>query len=256
MHLDLNSLRSVEEFSEAFLRRFGRLDILVNNAGLNTSGTSADGFDKLFAVNFLGHFRLTQNLLPLMRARHQHERGMNQREREGRIINLSSVMHHFGHSDWEICLDAKKNSFGQAYSPSKLAMCFFTRALNRSMLVEKGHGIRAFSVNPGAVRSDIWRSVPMIVAPIYDAFMRVAYLDVSQGCVPSVAAACEDFPEGVEYLQPYFSPSGAPLFFEIIGPYVGYAPMIPTLPPDADEEAQRLVATCKRAIESAIDFKE
>lgn len=50
----------------------------------------------------------------------------------------------------------------------------------------KGSTATAFSVNPGAVRSDIWRFVPKLVMPIYDFFMRLLYLSVEEGCNPSV----------------------------------------------------------------------
>ncbi|CAM9837576.1 unnamed protein product [Choristocarpus tenellus] len=68
MHLDLGDLTSVNRFVKEFKDRYTRLDVLVNNAGLNGKGLTADGFDATFGVNFLGHFALTMELMPLITA--------------------------------------------------------------------------------------------------------------------------------------------------------------------------------------------
>ncbi len=68
--LDLADLADVTRFADA-LRADGRpLDLLVNNAGLaaTTKRTlTRDGFELQFGTNFLGHFALTAQLLPLLR---------------------------------------------------------------------------------------------------------------------------------------------------------------------------------------------
>ncbi len=68
--LDLGSLESVRRFANA-LDPALRLKALVCNAGLQmTHGPklSPDGFEQTFAVNHLGHFLLTNLLLPRLRA--------------------------------------------------------------------------------------------------------------------------------------------------------------------------------------------
>lgn len=45
------------------------MDVLINNAGISPmrdSGTTEEGFEVVFATNYLGHFLLTQLLLPHM----------------------------------------------------------------------------------------------------------------------------------------------------------------------------------------------
>lgn len=62
-HLELTSLASIREFADAWT---GDLDILVNNAGimLVPEGRTDDGFELQIGTNHLGHFALTNLLLP------------------------------------------------------------------------------------------------------------------------------------------------------------------------------------------------
>jgi NAD(P)-dependent dehydrogenase (short-subunit alcohol dehydrogenase family) len=70
MVLDLASLASVHQFTEAFMEsKRPPLQAIVCNAGIQVvSGTSytADGFDMTFGVNHLGHFLLINLLLPIL----------------------------------------------------------------------------------------------------------------------------------------------------------------------------------------------
>ena len=79
---DENSARSVVR---TVLERAGRIDVLVNNAGVALIGsseeTSIDEARQLFETNFFGAMRLTQQILPQMRA-----------QGSGRIVNISSVV--------------------------------------------------------------------------------------------------------------------------------------------------------------------
>src|SRR5579875_3223179 len=61
--LDLASLASVRAFAAAW---HGDLDILINNAGIMQVpyGRTADGFELQIGTNHLGHFALTNLLLP------------------------------------------------------------------------------------------------------------------------------------------------------------------------------------------------
>ena len=112
MHLDLARLASVRQFVEAFLTRYDQLDGLVNNAGLICpKSTTVDGFGIQFAINYLGHFLLTELLLSTLKA-----------SAPSRIISLSSVMHaydgielHFNDLDFE----KRPYDSNQAYSEAK-----------------------------------------------------------------------------------------------------------------------------------------
>lgn len=78
MALDLGSLHSIR----ALAAKLGPapLDLLINNAGIagNSQHRSADGFELVFAVNYLGPFLLTHLLLPSLR------------KARGRVVNVAS----------------------------------------------------------------------------------------------------------------------------------------------------------------------
>ena len=69
MRLDTSSLDSARAFAEKFIASGEKADVLVNNAGISpvgNTGTTENGFELVFATNYLGHFLLTQLLLPYM----------------------------------------------------------------------------------------------------------------------------------------------------------------------------------------------
>ena len=141
MPLDTSLLSSARAFAEMFLSKYDTLDVLINNAGISPmrdSGMTAEGFEVVFATNYLGHFLLTQMLLPHMTA-------------DGRIINVSSDMHNPpGGIEWKgveyLAHEAVEDR--RRYSYSKLCMIYLTHKLDE---VLKGKGLTATvnSFNPG-----------------------------------------------------------------------------------------------------------
>jgi NAD(P)-dependent dehydrogenase (short-subunit alcohol dehydrogenase family) len=104
--LDLNDLTSVKNFAENF--PYDRIDILLNNAGimaLPKRETTAQGFEKQFGVNHVGHFLLTKLLLNKVKASEQ-----------GRIVNLSSLAHETGKMNLEDLHHEKKYVPWEVYS--------------------------------------------------------------------------------------------------------------------------------------------
>ena len=146
IELDLASLASVRRCAEEATRRFDRIDLLINNAGVMACpfGKTADGFEMQFGTNHLGHFLLTNLLLPLV------EKGESPR-----IVNLSSRGHHFDtvhfddpnfeHRDYD-----KWRSYGQ----SKTANIMFAVGLEQRL---SGRGIHAYAVHPGGIMTNLGR---------------------------------------------------------------------------------------------------
>ncbi len=85
--LDLNSLELTRKAADEIADKYGNLDVLINNAGLfaKTKQLTADGFEQQFGVNYLGHFLLTQKLLPIL-----------QQSPQARIVHLASIAHWAG----------------------------------------------------------------------------------------------------------------------------------------------------------------
>ena len=70
LELDLASLASVRACAKAFGAKHAVLDVLLNNAGVSAipqRSETVDGNERIFQVNFLGHFLLTNLLMDALR---------------------------------------------------------------------------------------------------------------------------------------------------------------------------------------------
>jgi NAD(P)-dependent dehydrogenase (short-subunit alcohol dehydrogenase family) len=113
---DLASLAEARTLAEKVAAEHTDLDILINNAGVATMQreTSADGYELDFAVNYLSHFLITLELLPLLR------------ETPGsRIVNVSSIGQTAIDFD-DVMLTNGSWDPARAYCQSKLAQILFT----------------------------------------------------------------------------------------------------------------------------------
>ena len=149
MQLDLASLASVRAFAAAFMAKFTRLDVLVANAGIMTRKRqmTVDGIEMDLGVNHVGHFLLTDLLLPLLK-----------RSAPARIVVVSSSMHARGTFDFEDL--ASEKSWRGAYPRSKLANMLFVRALAKRLA---GSRVVVNGLHPGVVSTELARDFP---API------------------------------------------------------------------------------------------
>jgi len=150
VQLDVSSLASVRATAARFLASGHPIDVLVNNAGIaGTRALSADGFDMTYATNHIGPFLLTNLLLPRLREAPQ-----------GRIVNVSSVAQmRLKEMDWS-GLDrrsAPKRSGFPEYAVTKLMNVLHAKELARRL---QGTPITTYSLHPGAVKSNVWRSLP------------------------------------------------------------------------------------------------
>ena len=143
LDLDLSTLDSVHECSEAFKAKYDKLDILINNAGLtsHTEVITKDGYELQFAVNALAQLELTLQLLPVLES-----------AAPSQVIFVTSMMHKFGKLNFDSFKGWKKYSAGSSYNQSKLAIMLLARELAERI------GDRQIAVNtlhPGAVNTGI-----------------------------------------------------------------------------------------------------
>jgi retinol dehydrogenase 12 len=172
--LDLASLDSVRACAQAFLDRDEPLHVLVNNAGVGGQrGQTADGFEKHFGVNHLGHFALTMLLLDRLR-----ESGPG-----ARVVNVSSMVHFSAKGiDWDALRRPTRTMLGvREYGVSKLCNVLFTQELARRL----GPGVTSYALHPGVIASDIWRRVPQPLR----ALMTRRMISTEQGAVTSLYCA-------------------------------------------------------------------
>jgi NAD(P)-dependent dehydrogenase (short-subunit alcohol dehydrogenase family) len=130
--LDLQDLSSVRRFADDI----DKVDVLVNNAGIMATkhAVTADGFEGQIGTNHLGHFALTNLLLPRL---------------TDRVVTVSSLLHHIGYiSLKDLNWESRPYSAWLAYGQSKLANLLFTSELQRR-LDAAGCSVRALAAHPG-----------------------------------------------------------------------------------------------------------
>jgi retinol dehydrogenase-12 len=159
VELNLLDLDSVRACADRVLERNEPLHVLVNNAGVaGLRGATRQGFEMAFGTNHLGHFLLTELLLP--RLRESASSGA-----PARVVNVSSKAHYDAKGiDWELLRRPTQTLTGlREYSVSKLANVLFTRSLARG---KAGAEVRSYALHPGVIASDAWRHAPWPIRPL------------------------------------------------------------------------------------------
>jgi NAD(P)-dependent dehydrogenase (short-subunit alcohol dehydrogenase family) len=147
--LDLADPTSVDAFAGRFMGSGRPLHLLINNAGIMAIPfeKNARGFELQLATNHLGHFQLAARVWPAL-----------VKARGARVIALTSRGHALSSVDLDDPnFERRPYDKWKAYGQSKSANALFALALDARA---EGHGVRAFSVHPGAVVTELGRSVP------------------------------------------------------------------------------------------------
>ncbi|HEX4755263.1 MAG TPA: oxidoreductase [Candidatus Dormibacteraeota bacterium] len=177
-HLELTSLASIREFAAAWT---GDLDILVNNAGimLVPAGRTEDGFESQIGTNHLGHFALTNLLLPRI---------------TGRVVTISSPLHARGRIDVDdLNWERRGYDASRAYADSKQANVLFTLELQRRLTAE-GSSVRALSAHPGIARTNLGAHISGLRGALSAIALRTLAQDAEHGALPTLYAATQDIP--------------------------------------------------------------
>ncbi|OXA58216.1 retinol dehydrogenase 12 [Folsomia candida] len=163
MELDLSKLSSVRKFASEFLQKYGGdsnpggLSILVNNAGivnpLGVRKVTEDGFEETFGVNHLGHFLLTNLLLP------EIEKAGNKSSDPSRIVIVSSGAHNWGQLNFDDLMFEKTpfedfKILPKLYCNSKLANNLFNLELAKKLRAKKVN-VNCYALCPGFVLTNI-----------------------------------------------------------------------------------------------------
>ena len=144
--LDLSDPVSIGAFAERFNTSGRQLDILINNAGVMAAPLSRDarGYEIQFATNHLGHFELTARLWKALQAADG-----------ARVVALSSLGHRRGAVDFDDPnYEQREYEKWNAYGQSKTSNALFALTLDERA---EPHGVRAFSVHPGGILTDLIR---------------------------------------------------------------------------------------------------
>jgi NAD(P)-dependent dehydrogenase (short-subunit alcohol dehydrogenase family) len=230
--MDLADLRSVRSGVADIEARTGTIDHLIANAGHMAAGeraTTAQGFERTFGVNHLGHAALLQLLDATLRAT------------RARVVIVASEAHRRSKGGLDFAdLMSESTPFRPklAYNRSKLANILHTKALARRYA---GSGVTVEAAHPGGVDTPMMRAnfTNPVMRRLYPALRRTLFItpdDAAAGVLrvaldpdlavrsggyyecgavktPS-AAACDD--EAAERLWRVTE--------ELIGPHLGGSP--------------------------------
>jgi len=155
LELELGDLDSVRACANAFLSSGAPLHGLINNAGLaGQRGLTASGFELAFGTNHVGTFLLTELLTKRLRD-----------SAPARVVNVASVGHRKAKGiDFDAVRRPTKTRIAYSeYCVSKLANVLHAAELGRRL---EGSGVTTYSLHPGAVATDVWRSVPWPIRPL------------------------------------------------------------------------------------------
>jgi hypothetical protein len=189
--LDLQDLSSVRQFADGV----DKADVLINNAGVMgvPYAETVDGFESQIGTNHLGHFALTNLLLPKL---------------TDRVVAVSSMAHLPGRISLDD-LNWKNRRYRPwlAYSQSKLANLLFTSEL-QLRLDASGSPLRAVAAHPGYSHTNLQGATGRQLSDtLMSAVTRVFATDADFGARQTLYAASQDLP-GDTFVGPRFGQVG------------------------------------------------
>ncbi|MFD5249579.1 SDR family NAD(P)-dependent oxidoreductase [Amycolatopsis sp. NPDC058340] len=143
--LDLADLASVEAFARRFLGTGRPIDVLIANAGIMAAPERrvGPGWESHFAICHLGHHALVNRLWPALKA-----------GGGARVVTVASSGHHSSAMRWDDVQFERGYDRWLAYGQAKTANVLFAVQLDK---LGAEHGIRAFSLHPGAILTPLQR---------------------------------------------------------------------------------------------------
>lgn len=145
-----------------------------------------------FGTNYLGHFALTAQLLPLLGEAEQ-----------ARVVSVSSIAARGGVIDFDNLQSQRGYKPMVAYGQSKLACLMFALELQRRSRAG-GWGVESIGAHPGISRTDLLpngagaRSIPGMLRR----YMWFLFQPAAQGALPTLFAATSPQAEGGAYYGP------------------------------------------------------
>jgi NAD(P)-dependent dehydrogenase (short-subunit alcohol dehydrogenase family) len=216
--IDLTRLASVRDFAERISDTLPRIDILLNNAGLGLQAkraVTADGFERQFGTNHLGHFALTGRLIPaLLRAPLP------------RVVTIASIAHRGGKIDFDDLQTERPYTGRRAYGQSKLANIMFALELDRRARAQNSR-LMSLAAHPGVATTGFMAATeqPGLIAQLAQFAIGIGGNTALTGALPGLYAATMPDAQGGQY----WGPNG---FMEVRG-----KPALAKLAPQASDKA-------------------
>jgi len=178
--LDVSLMSSVRAFVAKFKKDEKRLDILVNNAGVAglELARTEEGLEVTMASNHLGHFLLTNLLL-----------GELKRSAPSRVVNVSSMAHRLADLELDNINSQRLFNRSKIYANTKLCNILFTRELAKRLA---NSGVTTYSLHPGVVNTNVWRSMRFPVKQIVTLLRRMWFKTSEEGAQTTLYCALAD----------------------------------------------------------------
>ena len=190
---DLSLLSEVRDLARRISREHEHIDILLNNVGgfFRQRMETNEGLEYTFALNHIGYFVLTDQLLPKLMAAPQ-----------GRIVNVASRAHKNGTINFTDPQGKDNYAGWAAYCQSKLMNIMFTYELARRL---EGTSVTANSLHPGFVASKFGHNNPGMAGLIVRLSQMLMAISPQAGAETSIHVATA--PELAHVSGQYFSKS-------------------------------------------------
>lgn len=163
---------------------YKKIDVLINNHGFIASerNETVDGLEETFAVNHIGYFLFTNELLPEIKA-----------AKSARIINVASEAHRAGEFNVDNLQLQKNFNPMKAYGNSKLFNILFTKELAKRISDTE---VTANCLHPGVVQSNFGNSGSWLIQFFYK-IGGLFMINSEKGAQTSIYLASSDEVEGV-----------------------------------------------------------
>ncbi len=167
---DVSRMEDAQKLVKETLDQWGRIDILINNAGITRDNLllrmSEDEWDTVLQVNLKGAFNCTKSVTRQM-----------MKQRQGRIINITSVVGQMGNA-------------GQAnYAASKAGLIGFTKSVARELA---SRNITCNAVAPGYIQTDMTAALDENVKETLKQQIPLGRLGTPEDVARVVAFLCTD----------------------------------------------------------------
>ncbi|KAE9399448.1 DUF221-domain-containing protein [Gymnopus androsaceus JB14] len=167
LKLDLSDLTTIRSTVEDFLSKETQLHVLMNNAGVSgppNNAVTAQGYELRFGTNTLGHFYFTTLLFPILASTAKTTPG-----HKVRVVHTSSWAHHhypkMNYSSFKDGPARNKMDWLALYGQSKTGNILFSNELAKRY---GDQGIVSISIHPGSVRTELNRSLPLVMRSIME----------------------------------------------------------------------------------------
>lgn len=189
VNIDLASCKSVRAAAEQVNSATSVIDVLINNAGVMGTKFSLtpENVESQFGANHVGHFLLTNLLMPKLVAAGDGSR----------VVNVSSQLYQFSpirFDDYNFSNGTTYNTW-EAYGQSKTANILFSVALAQKLAHK---GVRSYSLHPGNIQgTNLSATLDPAEFPIVYAMFGEKKIDmpkeknISQGSATTLAAALD-----------------------------------------------------------------